>query len=37
MFNDVWHRMRALLRRSSIERELDEELRFHLEHKLKST
>jgi hypothetical protein len=31
MFNDVWHRMRALLRRRAVERELDEELRFHIE------
>src|ERR1700758_4965856 len=31
MFNDLWHRTRALFRRRALERELDEELRFHLE------
>lgn len=31
MWNDLWHRMRALFRRRAVEGELDEELRFHLE------
>jgi predicted permease len=31
MLNDVWHRMRALFRRNAVERELDEEVRFHVE------
>lgn len=31
MLSDIWLRVRALFRRSAIERELDEELRFHLE------
>src|SRR3954452_20202087 len=32
MLSDLVIRLRALLRRSVVERELDEELRFHLEH-----
>jgi len=34
MFSDVRHRLRALLRRGTIERELDDELRFHLERSI---
>ena len=30
MIRDLWHRVRALLRRKSVETELDDELRFHL-------
>lgn len=30
MLSDLWIRLRALLRRSTVEAELDEELRFHL-------
>src|SRR4029077_8393159 len=32
MLADLLSRMRALFRRNTVERELDEELRFHLEH-----
>jgi putative ABC transport system permease protein len=35
MFSDLWIRVRALLWRKSIETELDEELRFHLERQVK--
>src|SRR5262245_60270475 len=31
MLNKLWTRLRALLRRSEMERELDEELRYHIE------
>src|SRR5215472_3029506 len=31
LLNDLFHRLRSLLRRNSVEGELDEELRFHLE------
>jgi putative ABC transport system permease protein len=34
MFNDLIHRLRALVRRDRIERELDEELRFHLDQQI---
>jgi hypothetical protein len=34
MFSDLWHRIRALLRREAVEGELDEELRFHLERQV---
>ena len=34
MFNELWHRMRGLFRRKSMETELDEELRFHLERQV---
>lgn len=34
MFGDLWHRMRARLRRRSVEAELDDELRFHLERQV---
>ena len=34
MFSDLRFRLRALFRRSAMERELDEELRFHLEHEI---
>ena len=34
MFNDLWHRMRALFRRGRVEGELDDELRFHLERQV---
>src|SRR5689334_4775932 len=34
MLNDLWHRMRALLRLKSVETELDDELRFHLERQV---
>ena len=32
MLNDLRFRMRALFRRSTVETELDDELRFHFEH-----
>ena len=31
MLSDLWYRLRAVLRRRSVERELDDELRFHVE------
>src|SRR6266568_6299855 len=31
MLSDLWFRLRALLRRSAVEKELDDELRFHLD------
>src|ERR1044071_557926 len=31
MMSDLWFRLRALFRRAQMERELDDELRFHLE------
>ena len=31
MLTDLRYRLRALLRRGAVERELDEELRFHME------
>lgn len=34
MINDLWHRTRALFRRKSVETELDDELRFHLERQV---
>ena len=34
MFSDLWFRVRALFRRRSVERELDEELRFHVERQV---
>ena len=34
MLNDVLFRLRALFRRSTVERELDEELRFHVDQKV---
>jgi len=34
MLADLTHRLRALFRRDAVERELDEELRFHLEHEI---
>ena len=34
MLRDLWFRVRALLRRRSVETELDEELRFHLERQV---
>ena len=34
MLNDLWIRVRALLRRKSAEMELDDELRFHLERQV---
>src|SRR5215467_174173 len=34
MVNDLWHRLRALFRRKSVETELDDELRFHLERQV---
>jgi macrolide transport system ATP-binding/permease protein len=37
MPNDLRFRLRALFRRSTVETELDDELRFHFEQKLKST
>jgi predicted permease len=33
MVSDLWIRLRALFRRKSVERELDDELRFHFEQK----
>jgi putative ABC transport system permease protein len=32
MLTDLLHRLRAVLRRDTVERELDEELRFHVDH-----
>ena len=32
LLSDVWYRLRALFARASVERELDAELRFHIEH-----
>jgi predicted permease len=34
MFGDLWFRVRALFRRKSVETELDDELRFHLERQV---
>jgi putative ABC transport system permease protein len=34
VFNDLWVRMRAILRRKLVEMELDDELRFHLERQV---
>ena len=34
MFKDLWFRVRAVFRRRSVERELDEELRFHVERQV---
>src|SRR4030095_11150166 len=34
MFTDLWHRCRALFRRSALEHDLDDELRFHLDHQV---
>jgi len=34
MFNDLLFRLRSLLRRSRVEGEMDEELRFHFEHEV---
>ena len=34
MFSDFFIRLRALLRRTTVEGELDEELRFHLENQV---
>ena len=34
MIRDLWFRMRALLRRKSVETELEDELRFHLEQQV---
>lgn len=34
MLNDLWIRVRALFRRKSVETELDDELRFHLERQV---
>lgn len=34
MISDLWIRLRALLRRRTVERDLDDELRFHLEHEV---
>src|SRR5215472_3388335 len=34
MVNDLWHRLRALFRRKSVETELEDELRFHLERQV---
>ena len=32
MLSDIWYRLRSLFRRSTMDRELDDELRFHLDH-----
>ena len=32
MLTDLLYRLRAVLRRDAVERELDEELRFHVDH-----
>jgi putative ABC transport system permease protein len=34
MFTDLWYRIRAVFRRTSVERELDDELRFHTERQI---
>jgi putative ABC transport system permease protein len=34
VFNDLWFRVRALFRRKSVETELDDEVRFHLEQQV---
>jgi putative ABC transport system permease protein len=34
MFTDFFHRLRSLLRRQTVESEMDEELRFHLEREI---
>src|SRR5919106_736654 len=34
MFTDLWYRIRAVFRRTSVERELDDELRFHTERQV---
>ena len=34
MLTDLWVRLRAVLRRDTVERELDEEMRFHLERQI---
>jgi putative ABC transport system permease protein len=34
MFRDLWYRIRAVFRRTSVERELDDELRFHMERQI---
>ena len=31
MLSEIWYRLRAIFRRRSVERELDKELRFHVE------
>ncbi len=36
MLADLLHRLRALLARNAVERELDDELRFHLEHQIEA-
>ena len=35
MLNDIWTRVRALLRRGTMDHELDEEMRFHFEQQVK--
>ena len=34
MLTDLLYRLRAIFRRKAVEEELDEELRFHLEHQV---
>lgn len=34
MFSNLWHRMRAIVRRGKVEGELEEELRFHLQRQV---
>src|ERR671918_1340387 len=34
MFTDLWYRIRAVFRRTLVERELDDELRFHTERQI---
>ena len=34
MLNDLWIRLRSLLRRRTVESEMEDELRFHSEHQL---
>jgi predicted permease len=36
MLSDLFQRLRALFRRSAIERELDDELRFHVDHQVEA-
>src|SRR5437870_5466316 len=36
MLSDVFHRLRAIFRRATVEREIDEELRVHLERQIEA-
>jgi macrolide transport system ATP-binding/permease protein len=37
MFSDLWFPLRAVFRRKSVETELDDELRFHLQRQAENT